>query len=257
MTSPPTLWKSGFTCPNCGVEAHQNWFNCYAANRASSRSDIHKQQPSPASDAAFAVTPSVTLGTPSQNIHSQGNIPVHNISISRCYSCSEAAIWIGTRLIWPRFTPDIKPHVHMPAAIKADFVEACSILQLSPRGAAALVRVALEKLINHLVGEAVKPNDGIQTLVDRGMPERVQKMCDAVRIITNDSVHLGTINSNDDLASATKLFHLVNVIVDQTIGLDMLADEVYGELPHDKIQFIEDRKRGAARKSSTSINADK
>jgi hypothetical protein len=140
----------------------------------------------------------------------------------------------------------------MPPAIRVDFEEAASILQLSPRGAAALVRVALEKLINHLVGEEVKPYNGIQTLVDRGMSERVQKMCDAVRVLGNDSVHLGLIDASDDLASATRLFHLLNAIVDQTIGLDKLADEVYGDLPRDQLRFIEDRKRGAARKAEAA-----
>lgn len=249
MAITPELWKSGFTCPTCGVEAHQDWFDCYAkagdqlrgALASASRSIASQHQPPPPTALSFGVA--------SQNIHARATIPVGSLQLSKCHSCKAIAAWIGNRIVWPPMAQGIVPHVHMPAEIKVDFIEASSILRLSPRGAAALVRVALEKLINHLVGEPVKPNDGIQILVDKGMPVRVQKMCDAVRILANDSVHLGTIDANDDAASAIRLFHLVNVIVDQTIGLDKLADDVYGGLPHDKLQFIEDRARGAARKA--------
>ena len=69
-----------------------------------------------------------------------------NLSLSRCYTCNEISIWVYNRLIWPSKRTGPEPNKDLPPEIEADYQEARSILDLSPRGAAALLRLCVEKL---------------------------------------------------------------------------------------------------------------
>ena len=94
----------------------------------------------------------------------------------------------------------------MPADVLRDYKEAQSILNLSPRGAAALLRLVIEKLVTHLKAEGRDINAQIAWLVSKGLPEQVQQALDAVRVIGNEAVHPGSMDLHDD--KNTALEHL-------------------------------------------------
>src|SRR5262249_8426724 len=118
-------------------------------------------------------------------------------------------------------------HEDMPPDVRTDFVEAAEIVDKSPRGAAALLRLAIQKLMPHL-GESGKDlNTAIGNLVKKGLDQRVQKAFDIVRVTGNNAVHPGELDLKDDKATAIQLFMLVNIVVQSTISTKARIEEMY------------------------------
>jgi hypothetical protein len=136
------------------------------------------------------------------------------------------------------------PNPDLPADIRQDYEEASSILALSARGAAALIRLCIQKLCKYL-GEGGKDiNADIGELVKKGLDIRVQKALDAVRVIGNNAVHPGKIDLKDDRATAESLFRLLNIIAEKMISEPKHVDDIYACLPPGALKQIEDRDKG-------------
>jgi hypothetical protein len=115
----------------------------------------------------------------------------------------------------------------MPPDVRADFLEANEILDKSPRGAAALLRLCIQKLMIHLGEKGENINNDIASLVRKGLDTRIQKALDVVRAVGNSAVHPGQIDLEDDKTTATKLFGLVNVIVESQITQAQHIEQMY------------------------------
>ena len=166
---------------------------------------------------------------------------VHNLSGSSCYNCKKLSIWIYDRLVFPQSGEAPQPNPDMPDDIRRDYDEASTILDQSPRGAAALIRLAIQKLCKELGQPGKNINDDIGALVKGGLDPRVQQALDAVRVIGNSAVHPGQIDLRDDRATAETLFKLLNLIVDKTISEPKHVAEVYASLPEGAVKAIEKR----------------
>ncbi len=129
----------------------------------------------------------------------------------------------------------------MPDEIAADYNEARQVLNDSPRSAAALLRLGIQKLCKHLGEPGKNINDDIASLVKKGLPERVQQALDIVRVVGNNAVHPGQIDLKDDAETAGSLFELVNIIVDVMISEPQRIKELYEKLPESARKAVEDR----------------
>jgi len=134
-----------------------------------------------------------------------------------------------------------EPHKDLPNELIKDYEEARSIAHLSPRSAAALLRLLVEKLCVHLGAEGKDINAYIAFLVRNGLPENVQKAFDIVRLIGNNAVHPGTIDLKDNIEIVSKLFTLINVAVEYQITQPKLIAELYSGLPQQKLDAIAKR----------------
>jgi hypothetical protein len=164
-----------------------------------------------------------------------------NLSVSRCFNCNDVALWIDDRLMWPRRGEAPLANPDLPDELRADYDEASTILDLSPRGTAALLRLAIQKLCMHLGEKGKNLDEDIASLVSKGLDPRVQKALDVVRVIGNNSVHPGQIDLRDDRATAEKLFGLVNLIADIMITQPKHIDEMFQGLPEGARKAIEKR----------------
>jgi Uma2 family endonuclease len=158
-------------------------------------------------------------------------LKVNNLYLSRCFSCEELAVWVSDAVLFPNYGFHIDPNRDLPDEIKANFVEATKILDASPRGSAALLRLCIQKLCKHLGKSGRDINGDIATLVKNGLDVRIQKSLDIVRVVGNNAVHPGQYDMTDDRDTASRFFRLVNMIADALITQPKHVDEFYEALP--------------------------
>ena len=204
----PKLQAEAFNCPRCDVFAKQDWFYLVGASQPTG------------------------FGTEYQN---------KEFVLSKCNSCGEPTIWHGASMIYPLHATAEKASIDLPKEIQEDFEEARLISNFSPRGAAALLRLALQKLCAHLGQSGTNINSDIAALVTKGLPVKVQQALDSVRVIGNEAVHPGTLDLKDDQETVNKLFRLVNFVAHKMITEPREIDEIYGNLPPDKLAGIAKR----------------
>jgi hypothetical protein len=207
----PDREKKSFTCPHCGVLARQYQYSV-------SESDLG-----------------------GGNNYS----PNDWLASTICEHCKAPTLWLNKSMLYPNRGNCPHPNPDMPAEIKKDYEEAASIASLSPKAAAALLRLAIQKLCIKLGGDGKNINSDIAFLVKNGLPDKVQKALDIVRVIGNNAVHPGQIDI-DDFEIVSNLFHLINVIAETMISIPNKIDTLYTLLPQTAIDAINNRDSSSA-----------
>jgi len=217
--STPRWRQPRFDCPNCGTFAAQSWFTI----------QLHR------GTAGF------------------GELP--NWAVARCESCGRYSIWRVTprapsqmphfstngQLVYPSISTAPPPSADMPEDVVAIYEEARQVSQISPKSAAALLRLALQHLVDDLLPGSGNINAKIGRLVQQGLRTEVQRAMDIVRVVGNKAVHPGEINLDDDLSVVPVLFSLVGVIVEQMITQPRIIAKMYQALPIGQLDAIEAR----------------
>ncbi len=200
----PKFKETAFNCPNCGAYANQIWFNSSYYTSAGYRNN-------------------------------------EVVDFCYCAHCSNFSLWHNRLMIYPNSGSAPLPNSDLPKDIKDDYEEARSIVSLSPRGAAALLRLAIQKLCKHLGEKGHDLNADIKNLVKKGLHSNIQKSLDFVRVIGNNAVHPGQIDLKDNVKIAEKLFVLVNLISEAMITQPKHVDELYESLPQVQKEAINKR----------------
>jgi hypothetical protein len=194
----PAYELDGFNCPHCGAFAHQTWYRrIWGRERSGGGSEIS----------------------------------IDDFDVSVCYRCKEVALWKEEQMIFPALAVVMLASEDMPVEVKKYYDEARAIFHQSPRGAAALLRLAIQKLMVELGEKGDDLNTAIGNLVKKGLSERIQKSLDIVRVIGNNAVHPGQIVIEDNTQVAMSLFKITNLIVDDIITKSKEIEELYDSLP--------------------------
>ncbi len=257
---PPSIHKKAFSCPHCGAYANQQWFQLYAAENVingkpslpiiSTNRSIEKVNKNTSLTPADKISQLWMINKLISGFvffeeevayHGGSYLKTENIHLSKCAHCENIAVWLNDRLIFPNNKYEIQPNPDMSDDVKSDYEEAREIVDASPRGAAALLRLAIQKICIELEGKGKDLDENIRGLVRKGLHINVQKALDAVRVIGNESVHPGEINLRDDRDTAYRMFDLVNLICEEMISRQKKVNEVYNKLPEKKREAIKKR----------------
>lgn len=175
-----------------------------------------------------------------------------DFDMSSCGHCKKSSYWYQKRMIDPDVAGVSPPNADLDDDIQIDYKEAASILSKSPRGAAALLRLAIEKLCQQLGDPKKNLNGNIALLVERGLDKRIQKALDSVRVIGGQAIHPGVLDLRDDIPTATTLFFLVNEIAEEMITKPKEIDEFYKKMPQTKRDAIKKRDSSGVSKKGPS-----
>lgn len=201
---PPQITLEAFHCPLCGTYSHMDWDHL--------------------------------------NTHERGT----DYMEAMCAHCKKASLWRVTEKVVNGFNYDVKngdmlfpdfglaplPEQDMPENVTADYMEAATIFSKSPRGAAALLRLALQKLCKHLGQSGDNINDDIRAMAaSNTLPPLVVKVADTVRITGNNAVHPGEMSDDDFDHVASKMFELLNFIVKKGITEPRELESLYSMTP--------------------------
>jgi hypothetical protein len=223
----PALDMASFTCPHCSAHANQTWRQLNTGGQVfkdGARIDASRE--------------------PSFSGKGSGQFALDylsNLNLTQCFSCKRFSVWVFDKIVWPATSSIVTPHEDMPADVRADFLEAAAIVDTSPRGAAALLRLAVERLMPHLDAKAKNINASIGLLVAKGLDPKIQKALDVLRVIGNEAVHPGQIDLKDDKTAALKLFDLVNIIVQALITTPKQINSMFDSLPPNALDGIQKR----------------
>ena len=197
----PEFHKKAFNCPHCGAFAHMEWIDIYQD-------------------------------------YGYNNITELPYECALCSHCKQISLWKPSEdsslgeMLYPDFGSAPLPAEDMPEDVKKDYEEAARIFIKSPRGAAALLRLGLQKLCIHLGEEGKNINTDIRSLVKKEvLSGQVIKVADTLRIIGNNAVHPGQIVDEDFDKVAGKMFDLINFIVKKAITEPKELDELYQLMP--------------------------
>lgn len=165
----------------------------------------------------------------------------YEVYIARCTNCGGKTIWVNQDLVYPDMKYPMLSE-DAPESVANLYNEAGCIYTKSPRAACALLRLSIEKLCAELNAEGDNINQQIRFLVKHGLPERIQKKLDIVRVVGNKAVHAGFIDFNiDDAQTVLQLFDIVNDIVESTITKPKRDKELFDSLPESTLKNIEKR----------------
>jgi len=198
----PQFKSTSFNCPHCQAFSQHNWETAYAGWQGTGMNQIH---------------------------------------FSFCGHCKNYAIWHQGVMIYPEFFGIEVPNIDLEDDIKKDYEEAAEIVQRSPRGAAALLRLAVQRLCKQLGQKGKDVNTDIANLVKEGLPVKIQKALDTVRVTGNEAVHPGILDLRDDQETAQNLFKLINFIAEKMISEPKEVEKLFDSLPEDKKEAIEKR----------------
>ena len=154
-----------------------------------------------------------------------------NASICLCTHCGVASYWVGKRLMFPASGTGRASAPGSTRRCKPDYEEASAVFVHSPRASAALIRLAIQKLMAALGQPGKNINDDIKALVARGLPVRIQQALDVCRVVGNNAVHPGEMDLNDTPEVAQSLFRLTNIIVEEMITKPKEIESIYNALP--------------------------
>jgi hypothetical protein len=270
----PARGRPSFICPHCKSFTQQSWWDLAARQEEEPGSGFDKSRVAEIRDKAEADAETATEASEKQGhkilaqfgdailqdrpglipddewAYSQRK-PVRNMALSVCFACEREAVWVNCDMIYPAALLDVPPaNEDLTADVAADYTEAAKVLAVSPRAAAALLRLALQKLCDQLVIGKDDINAKIGTLVSRGLNAKIQRALDVVRVVGNEAVHPGTMDLKDNRSTALKLFGLVNIVADAMITQPKHVDELYSSLPASKRDGIEQRDKKALADSS-------
>jgi hypothetical protein len=218
----PRLGAESFSCPHCNAVANQDWYSLFL-------------KPENADEVLVLTPETVNVRTEGKNQwndikeidefgerlktnevtyvyqkHSQSlKVKMANLHLSSCHSCNGFALWVGERLAFPMNVDKT------PALVEEDVEEAAAILNKSPRGATALMRVCVQKLMPLLKLDGKNLDDSMSSLVRKGLEVEIQQAMEVLQVLGNDPGQPTSLDTQEDKEMALRFVDSLKAILER------------------------------------------
>ena len=229
---PPGPDKRSFTCPRCGVVAQQKWYpllydpgdwiawiskwaQAISRERDYSSFDQFLKQVSELPSVLIPVT----------------ELPQNRLTIAFCQHCHRFTLWLGDAMIYPRVGEAPPPHEEMPPQIRKLYEEARGVLPASPRASAALLRVALEGLLEEAGYRQGRLADRLEKAREDGkLSAGTYELAEVLRYAGNAAAHyepwkIDPSQGEEDRKMVYRLFVFINDVTEELIAKPRLDEE--------------------------------
>ncbi|MCS3806688.1 hypothetical protein HNO92_004297 [Chromobacterium alkanivorans] len=194
-------------------------------------------------------------------LYKENRIPT-SIFHATCEKCEERSVWLYAplrtievvriapnspkpppplvgQMLFPLDSTAPMPHQDLPEDCRQDYMEARAVEVHSPRAAAGLLRVVVERLAQRFGEPEKDTNQNIRLMVQKGLPVSLQQAFDSLRVIGSAGVHHGIMNIDDTPEIVTSLFDLVNIIVEKMITEPQKINALYEKIPESRRENID------------------
>jgi hypothetical protein len=213
----PQLGAESFSCPHCNAVAHQDWYGLFLKPENATEAVVLAPQDAITllegdeeerqREEQFLERLKNNDITYQYEKYSQSvKVKMVNLHLSSCSNCNGLSVWVRDRLVFPVKVAE------RPDLVAADFEEAATILNKSPRGAAALIHLCVQTLIP-LEESGKYLDDEIGALISKGLKVEIQEAMGALRVLAYNGA--GDIDLKEDKATATRIFALLKMIVER------------------------------------------
>jgi hypothetical protein len=223
----PQLGTESFSCPHCNTVAHQDWYSLFL-------------KPENATEVRILTPETVNVGTLRQGDGQRDNIKeidqfierlkktqltyeyqkhphplkvkMANLHISNCHSCNGFSLWVGGLLVFPTRIDKT------PELVEDDLDEAAAILDKFPRGATALMRVCIQKLVHLLEENGNALNQRVSSLVRKGLEMEMQQAMEVLQVLRLDPVQLNPLESQADRETALRFLDSLKEVLERRMS---------------------------------------
>ena len=223
----PQLGAESFSCPHCNTVAHQDWYSLFL-------------KPENAGDVRVLTPEAVTVSTLRQGEAQRDNIKeieqfierlkktqltyeyqkhphplkvkMANLHISNCHNCNGFSLWVSGLLVYPTKLDKT------PELVDEDVEEAAVVLNKSPRGATALMRLCIQKLVPLLEENGKELNQRVSSLVRKGLEMEIQQAMDVLEVLRSDSAQLNPLESQADRETALRFLDSLKEVLERRMS---------------------------------------
>jgi hypothetical protein len=244
-----TLGAASFSCPHCNAVTHQDWYSLFlnpenATDVVVLTLEALMLAKGNETDQFLQRLKDNVLAYEYQEHPRNLKVKLLNLHVSRCYNCKGFTVWVRDRLVFParvEEAPNIvevdfreveedvqesaeqvqhdDEHGQEPAEdvqeFSEDFEQAATILNKSPRAAAALIRVCIQKMIPLLKNTGKNLDENISSLVGKGLEVEIRQAMDVLQVIRKNPVQENHIDLRAETAMATRMFESLKEILER------------------------------------------
>ncbi|WP_234508620.1 MULTISPECIES: DUF4145 domain-containing protein [Thermus] len=239
-----TFQKKSFICPRCGVLANQDWYKLlYDPDDTLNKvlevlEDLH-QTSDLFSDVTASTNRERLLSSASKSLRQAFKVPEEKgreLWVALCQHCGSFSLWLGERMLYPQTGEAPPPHPDVPPAIRELYEEARGVLPASPRASAALLRVALEGLLEEAGYEKGSLADRLKRAHEEGkLNAKIYELAEVLRLAGNAAAHyelwkIDPSKEQEDREMILALFEFLNEVTEELIAKPKRLEEMKQKL---------------------------
>jgi hypothetical protein len=245
----PQLGAESFSCPHCNAVADQDWYSLFLKPENATEVVVLTLEAlmlakGSESDQFVQRLKDNVLAYEYQEHPRNLKVKLLNLHVSRCYNCQGFTVWVRDRLVFPikgiepldiieadfrqveEDVQELEDNVpesdeHVQASVEEveeaseDFEEAAAILNKSPRGAAALIRICIQNMMPLMKETGKNLDENISSLVRKGLEVEIQQAMDVLQVIRRNPGQEGDVDLRDETAIATRMLESLKEILER------------------------------------------